>query len=98
MSRCPACRSGELHDVDVETWMKKADQWVLLTHVPARKCDTCGETTFSQKVAERLADIVALDSTDRPTGSRWSPEYNLDQVGIERPTGEAPRAGTVTKV
>jgi YgiT-type zinc finger domain-containing protein len=98
VSRCPVCRSGELHDADVETWMKKAGQWVLLTHVPARKCDTCGETTFSQKVAERLADIVDLSSATEPTGSRWFAEYNLDQLGNERPTGESPKAGTVSKV
>ena len=94
--RCPVCRSGELQDERVETWMRKADQWVLLTHVPASRCDACGETTFSQKVAERLADIVAPDSTVTPTGSRWSPEYDMEKLDRARSTGGMPKAGVVT--
>lgn len=96
MSECPICRSGELKDERVETWMRKVDQWVLLTRVPAMRCDTCGETTFAREVAERLADILTPDSTDRPTGSRSTPEYDFEKLNRVRSNGAAPKLGVGT--
>ena len=96
MNQCPVCRAGELRDERVETWMRKADQWVLLTGVPAMKCDVCGETTSSQKVAERLAEILAPDSPERPTGSRWSPEYDVEKLDRARAAGGASKIGAAT--
>jgi len=68
--------------------MRKADQWVLITNVLATKCDACGETTFSQETAERLADILDPSSSERPTGSRWCPEYDIEKLDIVRASGE----------
>jgi YgiT-type zinc finger domain-containing protein len=96
VNQCPVCRTGELQEDRVETWMRKADQWVLLTGVPATKCDVCGETTFSQKVAERLAEVLAPDAPERPTGSRWSPEYDLEKLNAAQATDGTSRIGAVT--
>jgi hypothetical protein len=74
--------------------MRKAEQWVLFTHVPAIKCETCGETAFSQGVAERLAEILAPDSRDVPTGSRWAPEYDFEKLKRAPLHGETPRVRT----
>jgi hypothetical protein len=57
------------------------------------KCDVCGETTFGQKVAERLADILAPESTEQPTGSRWSPEYDFEKLERSRTDRGIPRIG-----
>jgi hypothetical protein len=76
--------------------MRKSDQWVLLTRVPAIKCDTCGETTFSQEVAERLAEVLAPNSTEQPTGSRWSPEYDIEKLDRVRADGGTPQIRTGT--
>jgi YgiT-type zinc finger domain-containing protein len=80
VNQCPVCRMGELRREHVETWMRRGDRWVLFTRVPAMRCDTCGETTFSQEVAGRLGNILAANSPDRPTGSRTVPEYDLDEL------------------
>ena len=87
MKQCPVCRTGELQHEGVETWMWKADQWVLFTNVPASKCDVCGEITFAQETAERLADIVAPDSTEQPTGFRRCPEYDIEKLDAVRVPG-----------
>jgi YgiT-type zinc finger domain-containing protein len=94
MNQCPVCRTGELRSERVETWMRKGDQWVLFSKVPAIKCDTCGETTFSEDVAERLAGILAPDSTEQSTGSRRSPEYNLEKMDAVRAAASRPKAAT----
>ena len=96
MNQCPVCQAGELRDERIKTWMRKADQWVLLTRIPAMKCDVCAETTFSQQVAERLAEILAPDSLERPTGSRRSPEFDLEKLDRMRAAGGASKMGVVT--
>jgi len=68
--------------------MRKGGQWVLVTNVPASTCDVCGETTFGQEIAERLADIIAPDSTEQPTGFRRCPEYDIEKLDIARASGE----------
>lgn len=96
MNQCPVCRAGELRDERVETWMRKGDQWVLMTGVPATKCDLCGETTFSQTVAERLAEILAPDSTEKPTGSRWSAEYDVEKLDRAQVSGDTSQIRAAT--
>ena len=96
MNQCPVCRAGERRDERVETWMRKGDQWVLMTGVPATKCDLCGETTFSQTVADRLAEILAPDSAEQPTGSRWSPEYDVEKLDRAHVSGGTSTIGAVT--
>jgi YgiT-type zinc finger domain-containing protein len=93
VNQCPVCGTGELKNERVETWMRNASQWVLFSQVPAMRCDVCGETTFSQAVAERLAEILASGSTERATGSRWSPEFDLEKLDSARSDGETPRIG-----
>src|SRR3954447_6521646 len=93
MNQCPVCRVGELQAECVETWMKKAGQWVLLKSVPAKKCDSCGDTTFSQEVAKRLSEILAPGSSVVATGSRLYPEYDLRTMDAGRAVVGPSRAG-----
>lgn len=95
MSQCPVCHAGELRRERVETWMRRADQWVLFTGVPAMRCDTCGETTFSQGTAARLSDLLAPDAPEQPTGSRVVPEYDVEELDRRRETERtSPGVGT----
>jgi YgiT-type zinc finger domain-containing protein len=93
MNACPVCPAGEMIDERIETWMRKAGEWVLLRGVPARRCDVCGETTFAQEVAERLANIVAPDSKERPTGSYQAPVFDLQKLDRAQPARQANRPG-----
>ena len=85
MATCPVCRQGILEDKLTETWMQKGNRWVLFRNVPAVKCEVCGETTFSQKVAERLAAVLSADSPYVASRLVTCPEYDFAHLGKASP-------------
>lgn len=91
MNQCLACRQGTIVLTAIERWMRKDGRWVLVKHVPALQCDVCGETSFSQDVAERLVQMLAKGSTVSPAGYGSFPEY--DYAERERPPAPAASTG-----
>ena len=80
MNECPVCHTGQLEETHVETCMQGSGRWLLFRRVPALKCDVCGETTFSQQVSERLAQIAASTPSLRPTSMVFCPVYELEEL------------------
>jgi YgiT-type zinc finger domain-containing protein len=55
--KCFFCK-GELTD-SVTTHVVTLDDCIIIVkNVPCQRCDQCGETFFSDEVAEHLEDIV----------------------------------------
>jgi YgiT-type zinc finger domain-containing protein len=98
MEQCPVCREGTLEDQLVETCLQSGDRWVLFKNVPAIKCDMCGETTFSQDVAERLASLLSQNSSDVPTRFVSCPEYDLARLETSNGTVGRGTAGVENTV
>ena len=76
MGQCPVCNEGMLTEQLIETWMRKDGQWILIKQIPATRCDICGETTFTQRVSERLATILAPSSPYSQTSTGYYAEYD----------------------
>ena len=90
MSKCPVCQDGELRDQSVEQWMRKGEFWVLMRHVPATVCDRCGDVSFTQEVAEKLASLLLPGSKEAPTGAGYYVIYDLNIIDRERDEGVRP--------
>lgn len=91
MNTCPTCHNGQLQQQFVETWMPRRDhRWAFFKNVPALVCDLCGQKTFSQEVAERLAIILRPDSGESPTNFVYAVEFDLAVIDRARFRGERP--------
>jgi len=75
MNRCRVCNNGVMEEQLVETWMCRAGKWVLFRNVPATVCNICGERTFSQEVAERLATMLDSGDSEYPTSFDYVPVF-----------------------
>ncbi|MBI2908373.1 MAG: YgiT-type zinc finger protein [Chloroflexi bacterium] len=95
MNRCRICNAGELREGLVETWMPAGPPlagWVLFRNVPATVCDTCGEKTFSQETAERLATILDPASRETPSKFLRAPVFDLALIDAAQAKGKKPVA------
>jgi len=61
----------------IEKWMPRGNLWVLVRNVPAVQCDMCGETVFSQDIAERLVLIARAETAEVPTSLQTFPVYDF---------------------
>ena len=86
MVQCAVCHEETLREQPVDAWMQRGSRWVLLRNVPGTKCDTCGEATFSQHVAEQIAAVLSADSSYIPSGFVTCAEYNFARLGKPKMT------------
>ncbi len=94
MTPCPVCHDGMLEQQRIETSMRRGDGWIVVSGVPAIKCDLCGETTFSQEVSERLVSLLTADPTAQPVDFVSCPRYEYDASSAATATPGATRRGT----
>ena len=90
MKHCPRCREGRLQDQLIETWEKRASEWILIRNVPSEVCEECGFEAVSQVTAEALQEFVEDDGTARPIETVSAKVYDF-----ARPAG-APAEVTST--
>lgn len=82
MNNCQVCASGTLREELVETCLRRGDRWILFRNVPALVCGVCGEKSFSQEVAERLARIIDPANREFPTSYDSVPVYDLVEMNL----------------
>jgi YgiT-type zinc finger domain-containing protein len=87
---CPVCNEGSLQEALVETCKRRGDRWVVFVNVPALVCEVCGEQSFSQEIAERLADMLDPNSCERPTSFIYTAVFDLVKIDVARTQGERP--------
>jgi len=97
MERCRVCNQGTFREQLIEKWIQQDSRWVLTRGVLASRCDMCGETTFSQEVADRLTRIATPDSGESPTELQWFKVYDL-RAPTRPANGTGPESRTFTEV
>jgi YgiT-type zinc finger domain-containing protein len=58
MASCPICRQRELRPGTATEAMTHDGMTLVIKHVPADVCETCGEAYFSDDVTQRLLDLA----------------------------------------
>ena len=90
MNECSVCKQGKLEESLVETWMHRGERWVLIRNVPGVVCDTCGDKSFSQEAAERLARLLSRGSSEAPTDLYRAAVFDLEVIEKEENEGRRP--------
>jgi len=87
---CAVCNVGSLEDKVVSTWIQRGDKWSLALKVRALVCDNCGDASFSQETAERLARLRDETTYEVPTGFYNAWVFDLEQMDEDKATGKRP--------
>jgi len=70
---CPACESANTHHASVRSAFWHNDRLVVLEHVPALVCDTCGEQFY---------DDAAVNLIDRIRANGFPPEDAVGELRV----------------
>ena len=55
---CGVCHGNECHSELVEEVFRVEDRYVLVSGVPSRVCQRCGERSFSPETTERVRQLI----------------------------------------
>ena len=56
---CTSCKNDTLCDSQTTYFAHLENGYVIIEHVPCKKCTQCGEEFFSASVMEHIDEIVA---------------------------------------
>ena len=73
--KCEVCGKGVRHEKLIRYSLSIGEKFILVDHVPASVCDTCGETTLKPEVVERLRTTIATSRT--PDRTIETPVYEF---------------------
>jgi YgiT-type zinc finger domain-containing protein len=65
MMHCPVCEVGEVHAGSTSVSLERKNYMLVINHVPARICQSCGENYIDD---ETRAHLLRIAKTPAPTG------------------------------
>jgi len=58
MERCPRCKSEALESRIIQYFQEFEGDYFIIENVSARICNQCGEIIFSERIAERIQEMI----------------------------------------
>ena len=60
--KCLVCKNNTIIDATTTYFANLQDCYIIIEHVPCKKCVQCGEEVFSMSVLERIDEIVEREA------------------------------------
>jgi len=67
--KCVICKTGEMLDGRTTATLQRGETTMVITRVPARICDTCGDYYLSEDLSER---VLAMADGAVGKGAEWA--------------------------
>lgn len=56
--RCMSCKTGNMIDSSTTYFAHLNNCYIIIEHVPCKRCDQCGEEFFVASVMEKIDEIL----------------------------------------
>lgn len=71
--KCVSCKSGEMMDSVTTYFAQLNNCYVIIEHVPCKRCEQCGDEYFTASVMEKIDDI--LDKVEKIASKIFIMDY-----------------------